>query len=93
MHESTIPKTLPKNVKNRLRKKHSVKQNLKPRKNMCSRCPHRPEIESVSCHIGDLEMLSLEEPHFCHKERDGLCRGVVEKMIRHGMTWKTTNNV
>lgn len=71
----------------------SVKQNLKPRKTICKECPHQNEIRTMSCDIRDEEMFGLDEPHICHSERDGLCRGVVEKMIMNGMTWEVKNEV
>lgn len=71
-----------------LRTSKSLIQGLAPRKTLCDRCPHTFEVRTMSCDIGDQEMFGLDEPHICHEKRDGLCRGVVEKMIRNGMTWK-----
>lgn len=71
-----------------LRSKPSYYQKLIPRKTMCEECPHKKEVRNISCHIGDLEMFCLEEPHICNTERDGLCRGVVEKMIINDKSWK-----
>lgn len=73
----------------RLRTSKSKKQQLAPRKTICRKCPHQLEVKEKSCHIGDIEMLCLEEPHICHSERDGLCRGVVEKMLVNNMSWET----
>ncbi len=78
---------LNKEAKDKLRHGNSLKQGIKPRKTICKACPHAYDIRNVSCHIGDLEMFCLDEPHICHAERDGLCRGVVEKMLMHDMTW------
>lgn len=71
-----------------LRVEKSLKQGLIPRKTMCKRCPHQFEVRTKTCDIRDAEMFCLEEPHICHAERDGLCRGVVEKMIMNGMSWE-----
>lgn len=71
-----------------LRTKKSLKQGMSPRRTICKRCPHQNEVRTKTCHIHDAEMFALEEPHICHAERDGLCRGVVEKMIANGMTWE-----
>lgn len=71
-----------------LRTKPSLKQGLTPRKTICSHCPHKFEVKTHSCSLQDQEMFGLEEPHICHAERDGLCRGVIEKMIMNDMTWK-----
>ena len=79
------------NLKAELRTKSSLIQKLTPRKTMCEKCPHQYEVKTKSCFIGDLEMFCLEEPHICHSERDGLCRGVVEKMIMNDVSWKITD--
>jgi len=79
---------LDKATKDELRKGRSLEQGIAPRKTICKACPHAFEIKTVSCHIGDLEMFGLEEPHICSGERDGLCRGVTEKMLMHDMTWE-----
>lgn len=71
-----------------LRTKPSLKQGLTPRKTICKKCPHQHEVRTKTCHIGDQEMFGLTEPHICHAERDGLCRGVVEKMIMNDVKWK-----
>ena len=71
-----------------LRTRESLGQGLKPRRTICGKCPHAYEVKTKSCDIHDDEMFGLEEPHICHSERDGLCRGVVEKMIANGMSWK-----
>ena len=75
----------------KLRTKPSLKQQLKPRKTICKGCSHQFEVQTKSCHIGDLEMFCLEEPHICHTKRDGLCRGVVEKMIMNDLKWKVVD--
>lgn len=72
----------------KLRTKPTYHQKLTPRKTMCEKCPHQYEVITQTCHIGDLEMFCLEEPHICHSKRDGACRGVVEKMIMNDVSWK-----
>lgn len=75
----------------KLRTKPSLIQRLKPRKTICKECPHQDEVKTKSCHIGDLEMFCLGEPHICHSKRDGLCRGVVEKMIMNDVSWEVSD--
>mgnify|MGYP001159197820 FL=1 len=75
----------------KLRTKPSLIQRLKPRKTICKECPHGYEVKTKSCHIGDFEMFCLEEPHICHSKRDGLCRGVVEKMIMNDVSWEVVD--
>lgn len=73
---------------NDLRTFPSKKQGLAPRKTICEGCPHQHEVRTKTCDIRDQEMFGLEEPHICHTKRDGLCRGVVEKMIMNNMSWE-----
>jgi len=71
-----------------LRSGKSYYQKLQPRKTICKECPHSFEVRTKSCSVNDAEMFCLEEPHICHSKRDGLCRGVTEKMIMNDMKWR-----
>lgn len=77
-----------KQIIERLRTKPTLRQGLAPRETLCSNCPHTFEVVTMSCSYQDIEMMCLSEPHICHRERDGLCRGVTEKLIRNGVAWE-----
>ena len=48
----------------KLRTKPSLIQRLKPRKTICKECPHKYEVQTKSCHIGDLGLANRNPPHF-----------------------------